>query len=60
MKEVLTVELDRSDIESAIELFLETHGYNMKNVDFSFKHDNYSNSTTVIGAKIIVTKGDDQ
>jgi hypothetical protein len=58
MKEVLRVELERSDIEDAISSFLEEKGYKTKNVDFEFKH--IGTATKVVGAHVTVTKKEEK
>ncbi|MFS0822141.1 hypothetical protein [Bacillus sp. 1P02SD] len=52
MKEVITVELDRTEIEDAIAGYLAERGYKAKEITF----DHNFESRKIDGAKVIVTK----
>lgn len=56
MKEVLTVKLERSDIEDSISHYLADRGYKVKSIVFRFENDHFRNTQKVAGAEVIVTR----
>jgi hypothetical protein len=54
MKEVITVELDKADVEAAIEDMLAKHGYKVEKVDF--KTDQFIGGIELSGVTATVTK----
>lgn len=54
MKEVITVELDRADVEAAIEDMLVKHGYKVEKVEF--KTEQIIGSLELSGVTATVTK----
>lgn len=56
MKEVITVELDKTDVEQAIEDMLQKHGYKVENFEFKAKSLAFSAGEEFTGAVVTVTK----
>jgi hypothetical protein len=56
MKETITIELGRDDINAAIRNYLEPKGYKVSNINFQFSRSVFEFTTKVSGAEIEVTK----